>query len=239
MTKNSKHMKRYAMPRSWAMPRKTYVWAVSPNPGPHPKDRSIPLMVALRDILHLGETASEVKKVLGRREILVDGRVRVDAKHPVGVMDVISIPKLNENYRVLLNPRGYIVLRKIDENQATWKLVRIMDKTYVRGGKLQLNLHDGRNLLTDNKEFSTGDVLKITLPDQKIVSKIPMEEEALAMLIGGAHIGTVCRIRKINTKRNPSPNIVEFHEGFNTIIDHVFVVGTSTSEIEAAEVKLV
>ena len=119
------------------------------------------------------------------------------------------------------------------------KLARIMNKTIVKGGMMQLNLHDGRNILVGKDEYRTGDVLKISLPDQKIVEKLPMKEESLAVLTGGAHIGTVCRIKKINVTRNPDSNIVEFHEGFNTVMEHVFVVGTKTSEIESAEVTTI
>ncbi|MFW3145262.1 MAG: 30S ribosomal protein S4e [Thermoplasmatota archaeon] len=239
MTKNSKHLKRYASPRSWTIEKKTNVWAVKPSPGPHPTEQSIPLMVALRDILHLGNTSSEVRKILGNREVQVDGKVRISYKHPVGLMDVISIPKLGHNYRVLLNPRGKIALRKIPDAESKWKLVRIMNKTVVRGGKTQINLHDGRNILLAKDEYRTGDVLKISLPDQKILARFPFEEDSLAMLTGGAHIGTICRIKKIEKTRNPMPVIVEFQEGFNTIVDYVFMVGKETSELEMAEVSII
>ncbi|MGA1866284.1 MAG: 30S ribosomal protein S4e [Thermoplasmatota archaeon] len=239
MTKDSRHMKRYTAPRSWPLQRKEYVWAVKPVPGAHSKEQSVPLMVALRDMLHLGRTSAEIRKILGRREVLVDGKVRMNYKHIVGLMDVISIPKIDRHYRVLLNPRGRISLKDIDPSQATWKLVRIMDKRKVRGGKTQLNLHDGRNMIVEKDTYKTGDVLKISLPDQRIISKVDIKEDSLAMLTGGAHIGTVCRIKKIEKTRNPMPNIVEFHEGFNTIVDYVFMVGSDRSEIEVAEVSII
>lgn len=236
---NSRHLKRYAAPRSWKIPRKTKTWAVRPHPGPHPMEKSTPLIMVLRDLLHLGETASEVRKILARREIIVDGKVRTDPRFPLGIMDTVSIPKLKDHYRVMLNPRGQISLKRIDESESGWKLAKIMNKTIVKGGRMQLNLHDGRNILVDKDEYRTGDVLKISLPDQKIEEKLPMKEESLAVLTGGAHIGTVCRIKKINVTRNPDSNIVEFHEGFNTVMEHVFVVGTKTSEIESAEVTTI
>ena len=235
---DSKHLKRYAAPRSWNIPRKTKVWAVRPSPGGHPKDKSIPILVALRDILHLGETASEIRKILAQRDVMVDGKVRTSYKHPVGVMDIISIPKLKAHYRVILNPRGQLTLKKVQETEAKWKLSRIMNKSIVKKGKVQLNMHDGRNILVDKDSYKTGDVLKISLPDQKILESYPMDVDSMAFLTGGAHIGTICKVKKVNITRNPDPNIVEFHEGFNTIIDHVFIVGTKTSEIEPAEVSL-
>ncbi len=234
---DSKHLKRYAAPRSWAIQRKPKVWTVRAKPGAHSMEKSIPLLVALRDILNLGDTASEIRKILARRDVLVDGKVRTSPKLPVGIMDVISIPKIKSFYRVMVNPRGQITLKKIEKSESTWKLARIMNKTIVKGGTLQLHLHDGRNILVKKDEFKTGDAIKISLPDQKIIEKFPMKEESLAFLTGGAHIGTICRIKRIEVTRNPDPNIVEFHEGFNTIIDHVFIIGIKTSEIESAEVS--
>jgi small subunit ribosomal protein S4e len=236
---DSKHLKRYAAPRSWAIERKSKVWSIRPQPGAHPMEKSIPLLVVLRDILNLGDTASEIRKILAKRDVFVDGRVRTSPKLPVGVMDIISIPRIKSHYRVLVNPRGQITLRKIEESESKWKLAKIVNKTLVTGGKLQLNLHDGRNILVDKDVYKTGDAIKISLPDQKIIETFPMKEESLAILTGGAHIGTVCRIKRIEITRNPDPNIVEFHEGFNTIIDHVFIVGTKTSEIESAEVTTI
>jgi small subunit ribosomal protein S4e len=234
---DSKHLKRYAAPRSWAIPRKSKVWTVRSKPGAHPMEKSIPLLVALRDILHLGETSSEVRKILAKRDVLVDGKIRTSYKLPVGVMDVISIPRIKSHYRVMVNPRGQITLKNIDESEASWKLAKIVNKRLIKKGRIQLNLHDGRNIVVDKDDYKTGDAIKISLPDQKILERFPLKEESLAILTGGAHIGTVCRIKKIDITRNPDPNIVEFHEGFNTIIDHVFVVGTKTSEIESAEVS--
>ena len=238
MTRNSKHLKRYAIPRSWTISRKEEVLAVKPSPGPHRHDHSIPLMVALRDILQVGKTSAEVRKILGRREVMVDGRIKTSYKHPIGLMDIISIPKIERHFRVMINPRGQIVLRKVEKNESVWKLVRIENKVVITQGKTQLNLHDGRNIILKKNDYKTGDVLKISLPDQKIISSYPLKEEMIAVLIGGAHIGGFARVKKAEKTKGPAPNLVEFHEGFNTITDHVFIVGAKTSEIGSGEVAL-
>jgi len=239
MSRNSKHLKRYAVPRSWPIPRKTEVWAVKPRPGPHPKEHSIPLMTALRDNLKIAETSAEVKKILGNREVMVDGKVRVDRKFPVGLMDVISIPRTSSHFRVTLNPRGQMVMRKIDEGQSKWKLVRVRNKTIVKGGKMQINLHDGKNIIVPKDEYRTGDVLKISLPDGKVISHYPLDAGSLALLTGGAHIGSICRIKDTERTKNPGPNLVTFDEGFNTIRDYVFVVGVKNSEVGSGEVSII
>ena len=72
---NTKHIKRYAVPRTWLIPKKTKTWAVKSSPGPHAQDSSIPLMVALRDILKIGETV--IGNVYGNCPIMLVERVRV------------------------------------------------------------------------------------------------------------------------------------------------------------------
>ena len=46
-----KHLKRFAMPISLGLPRKSVVWAVKPRPGPHPAEGSMPLRTADRTLI--------------------------------------------------------------------------------------------------------------------------------------------------------------------------------------------
>ena len=114
-----------------------------------------------------------------------------------------------------------------------------MNKVQVKGGKFQLNFHDGRNMIVAKDIYKTGSVLKISLPDQKIMENLELKEGNLALLTGGAHIGTICRVKGTEVTKNPGPNLVEFHEGFNTIMDYVFVVGVETSQIGSGEVSII
>ena len=93
----------------------------------------------------LADTAREAKMIINQGEILVDGTVRKDYKFPVGFMDVIQIPKTGKTYRVLPDEKGRLVLHPISEENQNFKLCRIQNKTTIRGGRQQLNLHDGRN----------------------------------------------------------------------------------------------
>jgi small subunit ribosomal protein S4e len=45
--------------------------------------------------------------------LLVDGRIRKDPKFPLGLMDVLSIPRIKKNYRVLIDVKGRFVLNEI------------------------------------------------------------------------------------------------------------------------------
>ena len=218
------HLKRLKAPRTWRIERKVAKWTVKPSPGSHPVDRSIPLLLIVRDFLGLADTGKEARKIIAAREILVDGKARRDYKFPCGLMDVISIPKINEHYRVLFDRRGVFQLVKIDEERAKWKLCRIENKTMVRGGKIQLNLHDGRNIIVEENSYKTGDVVRISVPEQEILEVIPMEKGTLAMITGGKHTGQIAEIEEVIVTRSPMPNIVKL-KGFSTIKPYVFPIG--------------
>ncbi len=232
----TRHLKRHAAPRSWPIVRKGYTWVVKPSPGPHPKERSIPLLILIRDVLKLAETAREARKIIKARKVLVDKRVITDHRFPVGFMDVVEFPDLGKFYRITMNRKGEVVPIEIDEKESFYKLVKIMDKTTVKGGNIQLNLHDGRNILvkvsdpTNPKEdvYKTKDVLLIEIPSQKIVSHIKYEPGKLAFLIGGNHVGELAKIKGIREYKGPWPNrtVLESNgESFETVEDYVFVVG--------------
>jgi small subunit ribosomal protein S4e len=236
MSKHSKHKKRLATPRSWAITRKGKVWVPKPSPGKHTVENSIPLLIAVRDYLGLCDTANEAKRIIKRKEVLIDGKPTRDDKIPVGLMDIISIPKMKAFYRVLKDKRGKIRLISIDKNDAEWKLVRINKKTKTKGGRIQLNLHDGRNILVEKDEYKTGDTIKLSLPDQKILGKFEFNEGYVAYLTGGSHAGYVATIEKIEKTRNPRANVVHFKEKFSTRQDYVFMIGAETATIEIPEV---
>ena len=219
------------------MPVKKRKWAVAPRPGPHKKFESIPLLVIVRDILKLVDTGSDAKKIIKAREIFVDGKPRNDHKYPVGLFDVIEIPKSNMQYRVIPSKAGFDLI-ETDKRESKLKLCRVNSKTMVKGGKIQLNLHDGKNILSDKKTaFKTGDSVLIELPSQKIVNHLKIDKDMLSVITGGQNRGTVAKIKEIVIKRTREPNkiICETKEKeFDAIMDYVFVVGKTKPEIKVS-----
>jgi len=231
----STQMKRLTAPRSWPLKRKITVWVTKQSPGPHAIENSMPAAIVLRDILKVCDTAKEAKRIIGNREILVDGKPIRSNKMPIGFMDVVSIPKIGANYRMLLTDKGKLTLVKISDAEAKWKLCRLQNKTTVTGGKTQLNLHDGRNIVLDKNEHKTGDVLKLSLEEKKISSSFPLAPGSLAMIVEGPHAGRTAVISECIEMRGPSPNVVKFEDGTETVRDHVFVIGVKKSAIELPE----
>jgi len=240
----SLHLKREASPKFWPIHRKEFTWAVKPRPGPHPINRCIPLVLIVREILGLAKTRKEARKIISQGKILVDGKVRRDDRFPAGLMDVISIPDLDAHYRILPSEKG-LTLHSIDKKEAGFKLCRIENKTTVRGGHIQLNLHDGRNILIrvedptspEEDKYRTLDTLMISIPDQEIMEYFRMEKGMSAILIDGKNIGKYGMISSIeeqpNRKRRRLLVNIEDESGriYQSILDYAFVIGDETPRI--------
>lgn len=236
----SKHLKRLAAPRAWKIHKKASTWVPKPNAGAHAADKSVPVGILLRDYLSVVDSMGEAKRVVGNREILVDGRVATSHKTPVGLMDIVSIPKMEKNYRVVLDHHGRVALAEIPAAQAGWKFCRVENKTTVSGGRVQLNLHDGRNVLVKETTFKTGDVVKMALPEQKIVAHYAFGKGMTAFITGGAHVGEFAKVEDVEVIRSPRPNLVNLKSGeqpFSTVKSYVFVVGKDKPEISLPEVN--
>ena len=223
-----KHLKRFKSPEHWPIHPKENKWTVKPSAGPHSIEESLPLLIIVRDILKVADNSREAKIIISNGDILVDGRPRKDYKFPVGFMDVIEIPKSEKVYRILPNEKGNLILYPISKENAEFKLCRIEDKTTIKAGKIQLNLHDGRNCLVE-KEYKTGDVVVVEVPEQTVTDHIKFESGTIGLITGGKHIGELGKIKEINITRSSKANTVlietDDKKTFLTLTDYVFVIG--------------
>ncbi|MCL1810650.1 MAG: 30S ribosomal protein S4e [Methanomassiliicoccaceae archaeon] len=233
----SDHMKRLAAPRAWPLKRKMAVWATKQSPGAHSLESSMPAAMVLRDMMGACDTAREAKRIIGNRELFVDGVAVKSPKTPIGVMDTVSVPKMKLNYRMLLTDKGKLSLVPIDEEEAKWKLCRIEGKTKIKGGKIQLNLSGGRNMILDSNKYRSGDTLKIDVADQKVLDAYPLADGASALIIHGALAGKVETIAEYVVVKGPADNVVKFKSGTETVRKNVFIIGSSKPEIKLPEVS--
>jgi small subunit ribosomal protein S4e len=227
-------MKRLTAPSYWKIEKKKSKWTVPPRPGPHRRDESIPLQIALRDVLKMVETGEEAKTVIKRGDILIDGIPKKDHAFPVGLMDVLSIPKVKKFYRAVPVASG-MELMEISEGEAALKLCRINGKSIVRKGKMQLNLHDGRNILVPKDEYKTGDSVLIKVPSQEIQKHLRMEKGYLGLITRGRNSGKIATLKEIITTRSREPNKVLCKlddKEMELRKDDIFVVGKEEPEIK-------
>jgi small subunit ribosomal protein S4e len=234
----SKHLKRLAAPRVVKLHRKEKTWTIKPSPGPYPIDKCIPLGLIVRDYLKLCDNYRELKRIIGSGFVFVDGIPRKNHKFPCGFMSVISIPKLNKYFRILFDKKGRLILVPISASDAEWKLYRIENKTCIKGNKIQLNLHDGKNLLIEKDEYKTGDVLKISFKDNKISDVFKFEKGSISMVTGGSHVGEVASIEDIQIIPSSRPNLAKMkgEREFSTLANYIFPIGKTEPVITLPEV---
>ena len=118
---------------------------------------------------------------------------------------------------------------RIEQAEASFKLCRVNRKGLVRGGRVQLAFHDGKTLVGDFMGYKLGDVLQLSLPDLRVLERVPFGSGVLALVTGGKNVGMVGRVTKIDLVAGPSPNLVilESPDGriFQAPDDYVFAVG--------------
>jgi len=242
-------LKRKPAPKFWPIHRKEFVWVVKPSPGPHSLKNCLPLTIVLRDILKFAKTRKEAKTIVSKGKVYVDGKVRREDDFPVGLMDVISISDVDKYFRIVPSRKG-LILHPISKEESDFKLCRIENKKVVENGHVQLNLHDGSNILVkvaDPKKpqedtYKALDTVKISLPERQILEQVKMKENDFAMITSGKNIGKhgkIIEIEKTKGKKRTNALVtIEDKKGnrYQTILNFVFAIGEGQPLISMPEV---
>jgi small subunit ribosomal protein S4e len=233
----SDHLKRLNAPDSWHIAKKTTKFITKTAPGSH-NANAMPIAVWLRDHMGFAQNLKEVKQILHQNDVIINGRPCSDARMGIGIFDIISLPKINKFYRILRDKNGRHVSIEIDAEAAKTRLCKIRNKTTISGGKVQLNMRYGANLLADNS-YKAGDSIVLSLEPEtrfKIVDHFPFAVGNMAMVTGGRHSGKVARIVEIIKIPGSVPNKIILEDEatktrFDTISPYIYMVGKQSSAI--------
>ncbi len=212
--------------RKLKIPRKTNFWSVTPTPATHKKQDSIPMLIVLRDYLKLGDKEREITRILNNNMVRVDGKIVKDRRFPVGFMDVLTIENMDIEYIIMYDLKGKLVAKANSPENKGLKLSKVVKKTIIGNNKIQLGFHDGKTITTDRKDIHTSDVLLVKVPELEIVDVLKLAEGDKVFITGGSHVGELASIKSIEVKQSSVKNMVHLNEGFSTIKDYMFVVGT-------------
>ncbi|MBM3228765.1 hypothetical protein FJZ20_02700 [Candidatus Pacearchaeota archaeon] len=191
------HLKRQKAPKNWPIYRKGTKYIVRPR---FDTSRGIPILIVLRDMLKVAQNRKEVKRALYERNILLNNYPLTDEKTNILLFDVITIVPSKKNYRLGLTEKGKIRIEEINEKEANRKIAKIINKTLLKGKRMQLNLSDGRNFISDIK-CSTNDSVLINLKERKIEKCLPLKESVSLFVFAGKHSGKKGIIKKINSEK--------------------------------------
>ena len=191
------HLKKIAMPRSWPLKKTGTKYIVKARPGIG-NGTSIPILLVLRDMLHVASTRSEVKQIIFMKDVMINGRVINDDKFPAGLFDIITLHKLKKSYKIIFLKNGKLGIE--ESKEAENKISKVIGKKILKGNKQQINLLDGSNILSKEK-VKVNDSIIFSLKDKKLVKVMPLKEKADVYIIGGKHIGEKGTIEKIDARQ--------------------------------------
>jgi len=202
-------------------------WTVTPR-GPHKKNESKPLLSILRDLKY-ADNAREARKIIASGYVLVDGKKCRNPVLGLGLMDSFSIPKVKKSYRIVPVKHG-LVPKEVPEKDTKNKLCKVIGKTVMSGNKIQLNLHDGTNFISD-KKVKVGDTVILEMPERKIKEILPYEKGATAVVVSGRHRGESGAIKDVTPGTEARASLTTIGDK-QTLTKYVFIIGKDKAQVE-------
>jgi small subunit ribosomal protein S4e len=162
------------------------------------------------------------------KQVQVDGKVRTDPRFPAGFMDIVSLPKTGEHFRLMYDTKSRFVLHRLTEEEAKFKLCKV---TGLRIGQKKipmLTTHDGRTVRYPDPLIKVNDMVKIEIATGKIVDFIKFEVGRTVMITKGRNTGRV-GVLTHRERHLGSFDIVHVKDStgsvFATRLSAVFVIG--------------
>lgn len=228
-----RHMKRLVAPKSWMLDKLSGTFAPRPSPGPHKLREAMPLIVLIRNRLKYALTKREVTSIMMQRVVEVDGKVRTDPNFPTGFMDVVSIPKTGEHFRIMYDVKGRFLLHRISAEEAAYKLCKVKKLALGARAIPYIVTHDGRTIRYPNPSIRANDTIRLNMASGTIEAFAKFEVGNIALITAGHSMGRIGTI--VHRERHPGGfEIVHLKDArdqtFATRISNVFVIGQGTQE---------
>ncbi|KAJ7085082.1 ribosomal family S4e-domain-containing protein [Mycena epipterygia] len=131
----------------------------------------------LRNRLKYALTASQSSNRVDQ----IDNKVGTDPTFPAGFMDVISIEKSGEHFRLLYDVKGRFIVHHVTPKEATYKLLKVRKVAIGAGGV--------PHIVTADPSISVNDTVKYDLEQGKIVDFIKFDTSNMCIITGGRNMG--------------------------------------------------
>merc|ERR1712051_1154508 len=190
----------------------------------------IPLTVLLQNRLKYALSGQDAIKICRNRDgnIKIDNKIRRDPRYPLGTMDVVSIPKTGENFRILYDIKGRFQPVRIDAKEASFKLCKVTKKVLGKNKIPYIVTHDGRTIRYPHPDIKKNDSIKLNLETGEIDGVVKFENGCLLFVSGGNNIGRVGQLMHLE-KHPGSYEIVHIRDAngssFATRLSNIFVIG--------------
>lgn len=225
-----KHMKRMFAPHNWFLDKCRGVYATRPSTGPHKLRECLPLTVLLRQRLKYALNGLESLKICRDKDnnIKIDNRIRRDHRFPLGLMDVVTLDKTGENFRILYDVKGRYQAVRIEHKEAGFKLCKVVRKRLGKNKIPYIVTHDGRTIRYPHPDVKQNDSIKLNLETNEIDACVKFDNGASVFVSGGNNIGRVGILQHIEAHAG-SYDIAHVKDAhgrtFATRKDNIFIIG--------------
>ncbi|RUP45216.1 ribosomal family S4e-domain-containing protein [Jimgerdemannia flammicorona] len=196
--------------------------------GPYKQRECLLLVIFLRNHLKYALMGKEVQSILMQHLVKVDGKVRTDTTFPAGFMDVITIDKTGENFRLIYDIKGHFTIHRITTEEAKYKLLKVKKVQIGTKAIPFVVTHDGRTLRYPDPLIKVNDTLKFDLETGKVSEFIKFEVGNVATITGGRNMGRIGVITH-RERHIGSFEIVHVKDvldrQFATHVSNVFIIG--------------
>ncbi|KAF5912709.1 hypothetical protein HPG69_007699 [Diceros bicornis minor] len=123
--------------------------------------------------------------------IKIDGKVQIDIAYPAGFMDVISIDKTRENFRLIHDTKCCFGVHCITPEEAKYKLCKVRKIFVGSKGIPHLMTQGARTFHYPNPLIKVNNAIQIDLETGKITSFTKSDTGNLCMVTRGANLGRI------------------------------------------------
>jgi small subunit ribosomal protein S4e len=158
---------------------------------------AVPLVIAVRDMLKLAQTSREVNHLMKQDLLKINGKTPKNIRESIKLFGLLQADK---TYQLSLLPTHKFTFV---ETKETTRPVKVVNKIARQNNKIQVNGHDGSNLLLDTKAASsikTNDTLLLSL-DNKLSKHIPLDKAKTGFVFAGKYAGQEGKIKTVEGKK--------------------------------------
>jgi len=168
--------------------------------------------------------------------VKVDGKVRTDPNFPAGFMDVVEIPKSNDQFRLIFDTKGRFTLLPISDEEKKFKLCKVVKKALTLKKVPYITTHDGRTIRYPDPLVDVSDTVKVDIATGKMIELVKFDVGSLVMVTQGRNAGRVGHVQKVE-KHPGSFDIVSVRDAqghsYSTRLENVFIIGKGEESMVA------
>jgi small subunit ribosomal protein S4e len=151
---------------------------------------SVPVVIAIRDMLNLAKTAKEVRHMVNQKLLKINNKVVKDYRDSIRLFNLLEADK---TYVLSLTPQGKFAFEETKHKERPCKVI---GKKILNNKKVQLNLHDGTNILSDDKKIKTQDTVYLDL-ENKVKKHLEFSHGKDCIVIKGKLIGLKGKVEQV------------------------------------------